>query len=157
MANRTRKRERADVPSWRRHFVEKYQTDLIIRVNRVLEEKGWSQQDLRNELEEKGIVWSKARVSQVLSGDENLTLETVSKIEDALGEDILEVPLSEDREQKSYSRFLDVIQEELDEERLEYHITAEWHSLILQLAGSYYSQEGGTESLEASYSYDSYR
>lgn len=185
MANRTRKRERPNVPSWRRHFVEKYQTDLIIRINRVLEEKGWSQQDLRKGLEEKGIDWSKARVSQVLSGDKNLTLETISKIEDALGEDILEVPLSEDKEQKRHSRLFDLIEdalreddleiplsenleqsrsrirdlirEELDEERLEYHITARWRSLILQVAGSYYSQEGTTESSEAGYSYGSYR
>lgn len=140
------------MPSWKRHFVEKYQTDLVIRINRILENKGWSQTDLKEE-----IGWSKARVSQVLSGDENLTLKTVAKLEDALDEDILKVPLAEDREEKHVSDLLEVMRGSVFEESDRHQIAVQLRSLVLQYGGKEHVQEESTENSEFSYAFhDSY-
>lgn len=148
----SRRRERISVPSWKRHFVEKYQTDLIIRINRILERKGWSQQDLKEAIEPD---WSKARVSQVLSGDKNLTLETISKLEDALGEDILEVPLSEDEEKERYAKLVEMVHERIQGE--EARSLTLFRSTVLQFLEKQHSQERDSEKAEDSYSYASYR
>lgn len=143
----SRRRERISVPSWKRHFVEKYQTDLVIRINRILETKDWSQTDLKEE-----IGWSKARVSQVLSGDKNLTLKTIAKLEDALGEEILKVPLAEDREEKPMSDLLEVMHGRVFEETEHHQVAVRLRSLVLQYAGKERAQEESTENPEFSYS-----
>ena len=77
------------MPKWKQIFHGKYRTELVTRVSEILEEKGWSQSDLANVLE-----CSDAYVSKLLSGNANVTLKTVSKLEAALGEDVMHIAWS---------------------------------------------------------------
>lgn len=77
------------LPKWKQIFHGKYRTELVTRVSEVLKEKGWSQSDLADVLE-----CSDAYVSKLLSGNANVTLKTVSKLESALGEDIMHIAWS---------------------------------------------------------------
>lgn len=148
MAVRTRTRERTDTPNWRKHFVHKYQTELVLRANQVLERKGWNKADLAEE-----IGWSRPRMSQVLSGDKNLTLETISKMEDALDEDILKVPLDKS-EEDTYTKLVEVIDEATDNGETLRHLTA-LRALIKQLGNEKRFREGQSFT-EDSYFHDPY-
>jgi transcriptional regulator with XRE-family HTH domain len=57
---------------------------VAARIREVLEEKGWTQQDLANE---SGL--TKAYVSLLINGKLNLTLDTVDTLQKALGTQIL--------------------------------------------------------------------
>jgi transcriptional regulator with XRE-family HTH domain len=89
---KTRRRKRIDCEDWERIHSHKYQVDVVIRINEIMEEKEWSQKKLA---EQAG--WSQARVSEILSGGSNLTLKTIAKLEAALDADVLDVPLEEDK------------------------------------------------------------
>ena len=84
------------MPKWKQIFHGKYRTELVTRVSEILEEKGWSQSDLANVLE-----CSDAYVSKLLSGNANVTLKTVSKLEAALGEDVMHIAWSLNSEHES--------------------------------------------------------
>ena len=56
------------------------------RIALVLEEKGWKQQELADRME-----LPKSNVSRILSGEANLTIATIVKIEGILGKKILKV------------------------------------------------------------------
>jgi transcriptional regulator with XRE-family HTH domain len=61
--------------------------DITEQVYKILEEKGWSQKDLARMLEK-----TDAEVSKWLSGTHNLTLRSITKMEAALGRDIILTP-----------------------------------------------------------------
>jgi len=68
-------------------FVDKY-TDLVIRINQILREKGYTQKSLANKLDK-----SPSEIHKWLSGDHNFTLRSIAKLEAELGETLLEVPV----------------------------------------------------------------
>ena len=60
---------------------------IALKVLRTLKSKGLSQKDLEDKLN-----ISAQQVSKLVKGQENLTLESVSKLESVLGISLLEVP-----------------------------------------------------------------
>jgi transcriptional regulator with XRE-family HTH domain len=60
--------------------------EVADRIKEILEKKGWKQADLVRE-----TGFTKARISLILSGDRNLTLETVEILQKALKTPILKV------------------------------------------------------------------
>lgn len=68
-------------------FVEKY-SDLIIRINQILRDKGISQKELAEGMDKKP-----AEISRWLSGNQNITLKSIAKLEAVLGEPIIEIPV----------------------------------------------------------------
>jgi ribosome-binding protein aMBF1 (putative translation factor) len=67
-------------------FVDKY-ADLVLRINQILQEKGYSQKSLADKLEKRP-----SEIHKWLSGDHNFTLRSIAKLEAELGEILLEVP-----------------------------------------------------------------
>lgn len=59
-------------------------------VHLLMEQQGLRQKDLAERLDK-----SEAEVSKILGGLQNLTLRTIAKLESALGEPIIHVPLTE--------------------------------------------------------------
>jgi len=60
---------------------------IALKVLRILREKGISQKDLAERLS-----ISAQQVSKILKGNENLTLETITKLENALEIKLIEIP-----------------------------------------------------------------
>ena len=67
-------------------FVRLY-ADIVVRVNQLLKEKGYSQKDLAEKLDKRP-----SEISKWLNGDHNFTLRSIAKLEAELGETILYVP-----------------------------------------------------------------
>lgn len=59
---------------------------IALRVRRVLDEKGWSQQNLADAMQV-----NKSYISKVLAGEQNMTLEGITSLEKALKERIIEI------------------------------------------------------------------
>lgn len=74
-----------ETPKEVRIFVRKY-GDIVIRVNQLLREKGFTQRDLAGKLDK-----TPSEISKWLNGDHNFTLRSISKLEAILGEPILTV------------------------------------------------------------------
>lgn len=68
-------------------FIDKY-SDIVLRINQILKEKNISQKDLATSMGK-----SPSELSKWLSGNHNLTLRSIAKLEAELGESIIEVPL----------------------------------------------------------------
>jgi transcriptional regulator with XRE-family HTH domain len=68
-------------------FVDKY-ADLVLRINQILCEKGYTQKSLSEKLEK-----SPSEIHKWLNGDHNFTLRSIAKLEAELGEILLEVPV----------------------------------------------------------------
>lgn len=66
-------------------FVKKY-GDLVVRVHQVLREKGITQKELAKRMDK-----TPSEISKWLSGDHNLTLRSIAKLEAELGVDLLHV------------------------------------------------------------------
>lgn len=66
---------------------------VAIRIREILEEKGWSQQDLANKSR-----LTKAYVSLLINAKLNLTLDTVDTLQKALGVPILVAPSKDPRQ-----------------------------------------------------------
>jgi len=67
--------------------------DISERILDILEEKGWTQKDLAEKLSKK-----ESEISKWMKGTHNFTLETISKIEIALGQTILDTSNSRKQE-----------------------------------------------------------
>lgn len=67
-------------------FVDKY-ADLVLRINQILYEKGYTQKSLADKLEKRP-----SEIHKWLNGDHNFTLRSIAKLEAELGEILLEVP-----------------------------------------------------------------
>lgn len=76
----------AKMPEEVKIFVDKY-ADMVVRINQLLKEKGYSQKDLAEKLGK-----NPSEISKWLNGDHNFTLRSVAKLEAELGETILYVP-----------------------------------------------------------------
>lgn len=74
------------VPEETKIFVRWY-GDLIVRINEILDEKGWTQKELSERLDKKP-----SEISKWLNGEHNFTLKSLAKLQAELGEEILEVP-----------------------------------------------------------------
>jgi ribosome-binding protein aMBF1 (putative translation factor) len=72
-------KERADYKKENRSWLKK-SVNVALRILEILEEREMSQNDLAVKLNV-----SRQQVSKILKGQENLTIETISKLEDALG------------------------------------------------------------------------
>lgn len=80
-------------PEHSRIFIRKY-TDIVDRINDLMEAKGYRQKDLAQLLDKQ-----ESEISKWLKGDHNLTLRTIAKLEAALGEEIISVPQKEESSQ----------------------------------------------------------
>lgn len=67
-------------------FVQKY-ADLVVLINQILKEKGYTQKLLAQKLDK-----SPSEISKWLSGEHNFTLRSLAKLEAELGEPILYIP-----------------------------------------------------------------
>ncbi len=67
-------------------FVDKY-SDLVLRINQILKEKGISQKELAESMDKKP-----SEISRWLSGNQNITLRSIAKLEAELGETLVEIP-----------------------------------------------------------------
>lgn len=76
----------SSLPSYLEVFAGK-SLDIIDQVNAILNRQGLTQKDLAAKLGK-----SESEISKWLSGGHNLTLKTISKIEDALGADVIVTP-----------------------------------------------------------------
>lgn len=67
-------------------FIDIY-SDLVVRINQLLCEKGMSRKELAEKLEKRP-----SEISKWLSGEHNFTLRSLAKLSAELGEPLLEVP-----------------------------------------------------------------
>ena len=74
------------IPEETKIFVRWY-GDLVVRINEILDEKGWTQKELSERLDKKP-----SEISKWLNGEHNFTLKSLAKLQAELGEEILEVP-----------------------------------------------------------------
>lgn len=67
-------------------FVRKY-GDIVVRINQLLREKGFTQKQLANQMGK-----TPSEISKWLSGNHNFTLRSLAKLEAELGAEIIYVP-----------------------------------------------------------------
>lgn len=82
-------KERKELSKNNRAWLKK-SVDIALKVLDVLEARNMSQAELATKL-----VVSRQQVSKIVKGQENLTLETISKLEDVLGITLMVVPESD--------------------------------------------------------------
>lgn len=76
---------------------------IALNVLTLLEQKGWSQLRLAQEM---GV--SAAQVSKIVKGQVNFTLESISKLEIALGHKIISVDVIDpERDQRNYAQLIE--------------------------------------------------
>ena len=75
-----------ETPKETKIFVEKY-ADLIVRINDLMKQQGLSQKDLAEKMDQKP-----SAISRWLSGQYNITLRSIAKLEAELGETLIEIP-----------------------------------------------------------------
>jgi transcriptional regulator with XRE-family HTH domain len=68
-------------------FVDWY-TDLVVRINQLLQEKNMSKKELAEMMDKKP-----SEISKWLNGEHNFTLRSLAKLSAELGEPLLEVPV----------------------------------------------------------------
>ena len=86
MRSNVAKRILEETPEDVRIFVRQY-TDIVLRINQLLQAKGYSQKDLAIKMNKKP-----SEINKWLKGSHNLTLKTLAKLEAELGEPIILVP-----------------------------------------------------------------
>jgi transcriptional regulator with XRE-family HTH domain len=64
-----------------------YSSKVAINVLEILKEKNWSQKDLAEKMNV-----SAQQINKIIKGQQNLTFETIAKLEDALGFTLIEIP-----------------------------------------------------------------
>lgn len=75
-----------ETPKETKIFVEKY-ADLIVRIHDVMKQQGLSQKDLAEKMGQKP-----SAISRWLSGQYNITLRSIAKMEAELGMSLIEIP-----------------------------------------------------------------
>lgn len=88
------------VPSDITKFVQK-QGEIAVQIGTILKKKGMTQKEFAKLLDMK-----ESQLSKILSGNANCTLKTITKIENALREDIIIIPLF--REEFTYNTRTDI-------------------------------------------------
>ncbi|SFW85879.1 helix-turn-helix domain-containing protein [Chitinophaga sancti] len=74
-----------ETPEEVRIFVRQY-TDIVIRINQILQAKGYTQKDLAERMGKKP-----SEINKWLKGNHNWTLMTLAKLEAELGEPIIHI------------------------------------------------------------------
>ena len=77
----------AKMPAETKIFAEKY-ADLIVLINQILKEKGYSQKNLAEKLEKRP-----SEINKWLNGEHNFTLRSIAKLEAELGESLVVIPV----------------------------------------------------------------
>ncbi|TFF37694.1 helix-turn-helix domain-containing protein [Mucilaginibacter psychrotolerans] len=72
-----------ETPQEVRIFVRQY-TDIVVRINEIMQEKGYTQKDLAVKMNKKP-----SEINKWLKGNHNLTLKTLAKLEAELGEQLI--------------------------------------------------------------------
>lgn len=85
MRSKVAKRIQHETPDEVRIFVRQY-TDIVVRINSILQAKGYTQKDLAERMNKKP-----SEINKWLKSTHNLTLKTIAKLEAELGEPIIEV------------------------------------------------------------------
>lgn len=83
MRSKVAKRIQDETPEDVRIFVRQY-TDIVVRINEIMETKGYTQKDLAERMKKKP-----SEINKWLKGNHNLTLKTLAKLEAELGEPII--------------------------------------------------------------------
>jgi len=86
MKSKVAERMMAKMPKDIKIFVDKY-ADIVVRINQLLKEKGFTQKELARKMNKKP-----SEISKWLNGNHNLTLRSIARLEAELGENILYVP-----------------------------------------------------------------
>ena len=86
MRSKIAKRIIDETPAETKIFVKKY-GDLVVRAHQILLEKGITQKELAARLDK-----SPSEISKWLSGNHNLTLRSIAKLEAELGTDLIYIP-----------------------------------------------------------------
>jgi transcriptional regulator with XRE-family HTH domain len=79
MRSKVAQRIQDETPQEVRIFVRQY-TDIIVRINELMQEKGYTQKDLAAKMNK-----SPSEINKWLKGNHNLTLKTLAKLEAELG------------------------------------------------------------------------
>lgn len=66
---------------------DRYYFDLVIRINQLIESKGWNQQEFAEKLGKRP-----SEISKWVNGRHNLTLKTIAKMEAILEAPLLQIP-----------------------------------------------------------------
>lgn len=85
MRSKVAKKIQDETPEEVRIFVRQY-TDIVIRINAILQKKGLTQKELAERMKKKP-----SEINKWLKGNHNLTLKTIAKLEAELGEPIIYV------------------------------------------------------------------
>lgn len=85
MRSKVAKRILDETPEETRIFVRQY-TDIVVRINQILQSKGYTQKDLSERMKKKP-----SEINKWLKGTHNLTLKTLAKLEAELGEPIISI------------------------------------------------------------------
>lgn len=85
MRSKVASRIQEETPEEERIFVRQY-TDIVLRINYILEAKGYTQKDLADKLNKQP-----SEINKWLKGNHNLTLKTLAKLEAELGEPIITI------------------------------------------------------------------
>lgn len=86
MRSTVAKRMMEQMPEDVKIFTDKYAA-IVVRINQLLKEKGFTQKQLAEQMDKKP-----SEISKWLSGEHNFTLRSLAKLEAELGEDIISVP-----------------------------------------------------------------
>lgn len=82
---------------------KKNSTIIALNVLTLLEQKGWSQARLAQEMDV-----SATQVSKIVKGQVNFTLESISKLENALGQTLLKIDVIDpEREYRNYVQLIE--------------------------------------------------
>ena len=85
MRSKIAKRIQEETPEEVRIFVRQH-TDIVVRINSILQKKGYTQKDLATRMGKKP-----SEINKWLKGNHNLTLKTIARLEAELGEPIIEI------------------------------------------------------------------
>lgn len=83
MRSKVAKRIQEETPEEVKIFVRQY-TDIVLRINEILQAKGYTQKDLAVRMKKRP-----SEINKWLKGNHNLTLKTLAKLEAELGEPII--------------------------------------------------------------------
>jgi len=83
MRSKVAKRIQDETSEEVRIFVRQY-TDIVVRINEIMQAKGYTQKDLADKMQKKP-----SEINKWLKGNHNLTLKTLAKLEAELGEPII--------------------------------------------------------------------
>lgn len=86
MRSKVARRILAETPEETKIFARLY-ADIVVRVNQLLNAKGYSQKNLADKLEKRP-----SEVNKWLIGEHNFTIRSLAKLEAELGEPIINVP-----------------------------------------------------------------